>query len=96
MTEEFLKCSDPNVDVNHGVSVVGFGKTTEGEQGAEWCEEYWIVRNTWGTNWGENGFFKLCMDKTGTDIAPYGICQLNRFPTYPTMDKNEVDVKMLQ
>lgn len=26
MTEEFLKCSDPQVAVNHGVAIVGYGK----------------------------------------------------------------------
>lgn len=32
LTEEFLNCSDPKENVNHGVAVVGFGKTKEGEK----------------------------------------------------------------
>jgi len=86
LTEDFLKCSDPSEPVNHGVVVVGFGKVARGEKGAGFCKEYWLVRNTWGTNWGDKGFFKLCMDGAGSDEVPYGICQINRYPTYPTMD----------
>lgn len=92
MTEEFLKCSDPAPAVNHGVAVIGYGKVIKGEKAVGWCSEYWIVRNTWGTNWGDNGFFKLCMDETGSSQIPYGICQLNRFPTYPTMQEQSNDL----
>jgi cathepsin X len=40
--------------LNHEVSIVGWGKTADGT-------EYWIGRNSWGTYWGENGFFKIKM-----------------------------------
>jgi len=36
---------------NHAVNLVGYG-TTNGI-------EYWIVRNSWGTGWGENGYIRL-------------------------------------
>lgn len=43
-----------HVLINHEISVVGYGKTYTGE-------EYWVGRNSWGTYWGEAGFFRMQM-----------------------------------
>merc|ERR1711988_1837023 len=39
--------------IRHVVSLLGWGKS------AKDGTKYWIGRNSWGTYWGENGFFKL-------------------------------------
>jgi len=83
MTEEFLGCSGEDKKINHAVTVVGYGKTDRMTVQNSWCREYWIVQNSWGTQWGEKGFFRLCMDNTGKPSAPYGTCHINRFPSYP-------------
>ena len=46
-------CSAYNLD--HGVGCVGYGK--------EGSVSYWIVRNSWGTSWGENGYIRMIKDK---------------------------------
>jgi len=31
-------------------------------------EEYWVGRNSWGTYWGEYGFFRIAMHKDNLGI----------------------------
>ena len=45
-------------EINHIVSIVGWGETDPGGDDAEGVK-YWIVRNSWGEYWGEMGFFRL-------------------------------------
>lgn len=43
----------------HSVMIVGFDED----------EQYWIVQNSWGVNWGENGYFRIKYGESG--ILPY-------------------------
>jgi cathepsin F len=60
------QCSD---QIDHGIQLVGYyNPTTAG---------YWVIRNMWGSDWGENGFIRV----------QFGVncCGLTSLPTYPTL-----------
>ena len=86
LTEDYLKCSDAKLEVNHGVLLVGYGKVDENDRVRGFCHEYWIIRNSWGYYWGEHGFFKLCMDGLGARDKPFGACLVNKYATWPNLD----------
>ncbi|XP_048630729.1 probable cysteine protease RD21C [Brassica napus] len=58
--------------LDHGVVAVGYG-TSEGQ-------DYWIIRNSWGSNWGESGYIKL--ERNIKDSS--GKCGVAMMASYPT------------
>ncbi|GAB2280552.1 hypothetical protein Dimus_015178 [Dionaea muscipula] len=63
-------------ELNHGVVAVGYGTTTA----TDGTTDYWIVRNSWGTGWGENGYIRM---QRGID-AKEGLCGIAMDASYPT------------
>lgn len=41
------------VRVNHGMLLIGYGGI---------LEKYWLLKNSWGPRWGENGFMRIAKD----------------------------------
>ncbi|KAI4372007.1 hypothetical protein MLD38_010295 [Melastoma candidum] len=65
-------CSDDPDDIDHAVLIVGYASESD--------ENYWIVKNSWGTDWGIEGYFYLLRD---TELE-YGVCAVNAMASYPT------------
>ncbi|GFP79709.1 senescence-specific cysteine protease sag39 [Phtheirospermum japonicum] len=57
---------------NHAVTVVGYGETEDGTK-------YWLVKNSWGANWGEKGYIRM---KRDVDDAE-GLCGIAMHASYP-------------
>lgn len=63
------KCGD---NLNHGVVAVGYNITADGS------DDYFIVKNSWTSDWGENGYIRMAIG-TGR-----GICGIaNVYDAYP-------------
>ncbi|XP_022737648.1 vignain-like [Durio zibethinus] len=59
-------------ELNHGVAVVGYGTTIDGTK-------YWIVKNSWGPEWGEKGYIR--MERGIADEE--GLCGIAMEASYP-------------
>ena len=64
-----ITSADCGTQLDHGVLAVGYG--------VENGQEYYIVKNSWGPNWGDNGYVKLGVQ----DGA--GICGIQMQPSIP-------------
>ncbi|CAL8122206.1 unnamed protein product [Orchesella dallaii] len=58
--------------LNHGVLIVGYG--TDASLG-----DYWLVKNSWGTGWGEKGYIRIARGKGYPDSC--GIASASNYPT---------------
>jgi KDEL-tailed cysteine endopeptidase len=54
-------------NIDHAVVAVGYGAN------------YYIVRNSWGTGWGESGYVRIGMTEG------LGTCGINQYVFYPTV-----------
>jgi len=61
--------------LDHGVLLVGYG--TDG------ANDYWKVKNSWGGDWGESGYIRLCRNCNANDGA--GQCGLLMSASYPVV-----------
>ena len=62
--------SEPcNTSVDHAVVIVGYGTYNYTGKNIK----YWIARNSWGDDWGENGYFRIIRGENECGIEKYAL-----------------------
>lgn len=56
-------CSKLESPVDSAVTIVGFGHDTHLKV------DYWLIKNSWGKTWGDEGFARLAIDDNGPGIC---------------------------
>ena len=64
MSAALFPCCRPAAQsVNHAVLAVGYDSVSD--------VPFWIIKNSWGAGWGDEGFFKM---KLGTNMCGVATC----------------------
>lgn len=66
-----LDSTECGTSLDHAVEIIGYGS----QNGVD----YWIVRNSWGSSWGEGGYFRIKKTSSTNDI---GICGVAAEPSF--------------
>jgi KDEL-tailed cysteine endopeptidase len=68
--------------LDHGVLAVGYGVESAEEAATDGVDaahrNYWIIKNSWGGQWGDHGYIKIRMGR-----GKAGLCGIAMQPSYP-------------
>ncbi|HUW05803.1 MAG TPA: GEVED domain-containing protein [Williamwhitmania sp.] len=72
-----------NTTTNHAISLVGWG--TDATKG-----DYWILRNSWGSSWGESGYMRIAVTSARIACSVCYMTYTSDNTTTPTVSTNSV------
>jgi C1A family cysteine protease len=85
-TDSYTTCSSSpcyNTPTNHAISLVGWGNdATYGD--------YWILRNSWGSSWGESGYMRIAATSARVACEVCYMVYQSDGTTAPTVTTNSV------
>lgn len=70
--------------IDHAVTLVGYGEEEEDNQFGTATVPFWIIKNSWGPDWGEKGYYRLVRGK--------GKCGMNRMVATAVVAKSETEI----
>lgn len=73
---DYSDCGGDSPQLDHAVVLVGYGIDKTNNM------EYYIMRNSWGTSWGDQGYMKMAR---GDKYGKAGLCGLLSEPMYPVV-----------
>ena len=73
---------------SHAIVVVGWGvdQINQTVDNTSYTIEYWVCRNSWGNNWGNNGYFKIACGLPPVD---------QQLPNYIYNTKSQIDYEVI-
>ncbi len=80
----YEKTPGASYDADHAISIVGYNKS----------QGYWICKNSWGRNWGEDGYFRIAFGqvKIGTYVIMVsGVSIRDKKPVFDPIENKTVN-----
>jgi len=73
----FDNCAQDTV-IDHAVVLIGYGQEAAAKNGDDGGDGYWLIKNSWGPEWGENGIMRLMRRSDTEDEGSW--CGVDRQP----------------
>jgi len=71
-TSGIINSNKCGTNLDHGVLIVGYGEENN--------IPYWLVKNSWGPEWGDQGYVKIARSNSTNDA---GVCGIAMQPSFP-------------